>query len=320
MKQMIACLAALLASCTPDPAHAATLRAAPETLASVLASAKAGDRIVLARGTYGDITLPSRNHAEPVEVDAGAATVRSLTFRNTAGWRWRGGTVDSPPKPVAPPFPRDAVWRNVTIDNAHRIELAGVTLTGGHTGVLVTRGSSQVMLRENIATGLESDGFNIATATQVSLIGNVCRDFRPIPPIYDSAGKVLLKDGTHPDCIMMWSEPGKPPTSDITIIGNRAEGEMQGITHFWHPRLGRDKVYRVTARDNIVEVSFWHGIFLENTPGSVVRNNIVRTTPGATALGRPHLKVKAWLRTDPDADRCGNTVNGVAEKKCAISK
>lgn len=304
---------ALAAACS---AEAATLRAKPETLAATLKSAKPGDRIVLARGSYGDVTLPVADHAEPVEVEASAARLRSLTFRGTSGWRWIGGTVDSPPKPAEPPFPANTVWRNVMIDNAHRIELAGVTLTGGHTGVLVTRGSSHIVLRDNIATGLESDGFNVATATHVSLIGNVCRDFRPIPPLYDAAGKVLLKDGTHPDCIMLWSEPGKPPTSDITIIGNRAEGAMQGISHFWHPQLGRDKVYRVTARDNIVTVSFWHGIMLEHTPDSVVRNNIVRTLKGATAAGRPHLKVKAWLRTDRDADRCGNVVDGVAERRC----
>jgi hypothetical protein len=294
------------------PAHAATLRAAPNTFKGVLAGAKAGDTVVLARGSYGDVMLPARDHAKPVSIDARAAVVRSLTIRGTAGWRWTGGTVDSPP--LQPPHGAHTVWRNVMIDSAHRIELAGVTLTGGHTGVLVTRGSSDIVLRDNIATGLQSDGFNIATATRVSLLGNTCRDFRPIPPVYDGAR--MVKDGTHPDCIMLWSETGRPPTSDITIIGNRAEGAMQGIAHFWHPRLGRDKVYRVTARDNIVEVSYFHGIMLENTPGSDIRNNVVRTIKGATAAGRPSLRVKAWLRSDKEARRCGNTVDGVAEPRC----
>ena len=66
-----------------------------------------------------------------------------------------------------------------------------------------------VKARGNIATGLQSDGFNIATATKVSLIGNICRDFKPIASIYDAAGN-NIKDGTHPDCIQLWSEAGQP--------------------------------------------------------------------------------------------------------------
>lgn len=319
MTRFLVFLAALcLAACSAAPALAETLRANPTTLARQLATAKPGDVVVLDQNrVYGDVAVPVRDHAAPVEIVAFNTKVRSLTFRNTAGWRWLGGTIDSPLPPTVQPFPKNAVWRNAMIDNAHRIEIANVAFTAGDIGVLVTRGSSDVILRGNLFTGLRSDGVNIATATRVSLIGNTCRDFRPISPIWDAAGKVMLKDGTHSDCVMMWSEPGKAPTGDITIIGNRANGKMQGISHFYHPQLGRDKVYRVRVEDNDLTIfGQWHGIMLENTPGSIVRRNVVRTAPGSVAAGRPDLKPKVWVKTDADAVRCGNVVDAAADKSC----
>lgn len=298
---------AALAALVSFPVQAAQLRANPDTFAAVAKAAADGDTIVLARGYYGDVVLPIADHAQPVEIDASQTRARSLMIRGTSGWTWRGGTIDSPLPP--------AVWRNVMIDNARRIEIAGVTVTGGHTGVLVTRGSDLVTLRGNVFTGLQSDGINVATATHVSIIGNTCTDFRPLLAIYDAAGK-MVKDGTHPDCIMLWSEPGKPATSDILISGNTMRGAMQGIAHFWHPSLGRDKVYRVRAWDNEVEVSYFWGIALANTPGSDIRFNRVSTIPGAVDLARPTLKITAYFTSDPDAVRCGNVHNGIAENPC----
>ncbi len=306
---VIAALTGLALATCADRAAADTLRANPDTLRARLEAARPGDTVVLDQNAlYGDVTLPRRDHPTPVEIVAKGAQLRSLTVSGTAGWRWLGGTIDSPLPP--------AVWRNVTIEDARRIELAEVTLSGGHTGVLVTAGSSEVVLRGNIATGLQSDGFNIATATRVSLIDNICRDFKPVPSVW--RGDTLVTDGTHPDCIQLWSEAGKPPTSDIDIIGNRAEGLTQGIAHYWHPQMGRDKIYRVKAwRNEVIADGFWGGILLEGVAGADVRSNTVRAATGAKALGRPHLKVDARLTADADAVRCGNAVEGgKADKTC----
>lgn len=293
----------------------ALLRADAHTLRAVLAAAKPGDRIDLARGYYGDVVIPPADHAEAVTINATQTRARSLMLRGTAGWKWIGGTIDSPLPPTVQPFPRDAVWRNVMIDASKRIEIASATMTGGHTGVLVTRGSRDVVVRGCNFDRLQSDGVNIATAKRVKVIGNLFTDFRPIPPIYD--GKTLVKDGTHPDAVMLWSEKDQEPTSDIDIIGNRAYGLMQGISHFWHPNLGRDKVYRVRVHDNELDIGgYWHGIMLENTPESEAVNNRVSAIPGVPVPGRPDLVATPWLRTDPDALRCGNVVNGVAEPAC----
>lgn len=291
-------LACGLAVACALPAQAATRYATPSTLAFTLAQAQPGDTVALAFGNYGDVVLPVRNNRVPITIEASQATLRTLMIRGTAGWTWKGGKILTPLPPAA--------WRNVMIDNARRIEVSGVTLSAGHTGVLVTRGSSDIVLRNNIATGLQSDGFNIATATRVTLTGNSCTSFNPITPVFDAAGR-MLKDGTHPDCIMMWSEKGKPATSDITITSNRMSGKMQGITAFWHPTLGRDKVYRIKAIGNIVDVTYWHGISLDYAPGSEVRGNRVTSAAGARMLNYPYGPIRTWLKAN-EGVACGNSV------------
>ncbi|WP_375290996.1 hypothetical protein [Qipengyuania sp.] len=261
------------------------------TLAATLASAQPGDTVTLS-GKCGDISLPRRDNAKPITIDASDARVRSLTIRGTAGWVWLGGTIDAPLPPE--------VWVNVFIDGSKRIEVAGATLTGGKTGVLVTRGSEDITLRGNVAIGLQSDGFNIATAKRVHLLGNTCTAFKPIPPVYDGAR--LVKDGTHPDCVQIWSFPGQMTTSDINVIGNRIYGKMQGITNF-----GAAPPQNVRVMNNEVEVSYWHGIAMTNSPGSFVWNNVVRTIEGAKAPNYPYYNIKAGIRADT---QCGNVVDG----------
>ena len=102
---------------------------------------------------------------------------------------------------------------------------------GSKVGVTVTRGSEDIVLRDNIATGLLSDGFNVNWSKRVSLTGNTCHDFKPLLPVYDAAGK-QLSAGTHNDCIQLWSVEGQEPTSDITITGNTARDYMQGIGQY----------------------------------------------------------------------------------------
>lgn len=305
--------ACLLVVSSANCAQARVLPANPTNLVLALTQAQPGDTIRLAPGNYEDVNLPARDNRTAVTIDATGATLRTLTIRNTAGWTWRGGVIKTPLPPTA--------WRNVMIDNARRIEIAAVKLTGGETGMLITRGSEDIVVRNNIATNLRSDGFNIATARRVTLSGNTCSDFHPTPPIYDAKGK-LLKDGTHPDCIMMWSEPGKQPTSDITITNNRMTGTMQGISHFWHPKLGRDKVYRVVATGNIVNVTYWHGIMLDDTPGSIVQNNHVSSFPGSLMPNFPYAPIRTWLKASRGGTvACGNIVSdypkGEGTERCA---
>jgi nitrous oxidase accessory protein NosD len=269
------------------------LRAKPETFAAVARAAQPGDWIVLARGYYGDVALPKADHAEPVAIDASQSRARTLIIRATAGWTWLGGTIDTPP----------AAYRGVLIDGAQRIEIAGVYLTGGLTGAAVI-GSQDIMLRGNVVTGMQGDGFNVVASQRVRIIGNTLTDFRPGEAVWRDG--VLVKDAPHSDAIQLWSLSGREPTSDVLILGNRIEGRTQGITHFWHAAQGRPKVERVTVERNEVAVASWWGIGLRDTPGAVVRGNVVRTLANERGL-----QARIW--TDADAVVEGNVVDGVLD-------
>ena len=297
-------IAACADAAQPAAGHAANATATPANLRQVLEKARPGDVVTLEAGRYGNVALPKRDNAEPITVIARGAMLRSLIVRQTSGWVWRGGTIDGdlPPRQ----------WFDVTIDTAHRIEIAEVTLTGTMVGVTMMRGSSDIVLRGNTATGLQSDGFNVAGASSVQIIGNTCTDMKPIRPVYDAAGK-LLKDGTHNDCVQIWSPKGYP-VSNVSIIGNTLRGYMQGIGQY---NGSFEQTERVTVEDNDIELTnYWHGIYLLGVKGAVVRNNHVSAAPGARQANYPFYLLRPWIKTAPDAVRCGNVVNGEAERAC----
>lgn len=295
-----------LIACAPgeSPAVAADRPATPATLREVLAAARPGDRVVLAGGSYGDVSLPKTDHARPVVVDARRATLKSLRIQNTAGWTWQGGRIDGdlPPRQ----------YFDVAIDGARRIELRGVTLTGSMVGVTVTRGSEDILLKDNVATGLQSDGFNVNGGRRITLDGNSCADFRPILPIYDAAGK-LVKDGTHNDCVQMWSVAGQAPLSDIVVTRTRARGYMQGIGQYY----SGGPIRNLTVTDNDIEVRFWHAISFSDVQGAVVTGNRIRTEKGAKAANFPFQSIRSWLKiTGSDVRRCDNEVDGARDRGC----
>src|SRR4051812_6208708 len=72
--QLFAALAAcgFAAVATPARAHAADLQATPATFASVLASSKGGDRILLASGDYGTFSRVSKSSMVTITAQPGA--------------------------------------------------------------------------------------------------------------------------------------------------------------------------------------------------------------------------------------------------------
>ena len=287
----------LLAGCTTEPARAGTQRATPATLTAVLKAAKDGDTVVLARGSYGDVSVPRADHASPVTIDAARARLRTLTLRGTAGWRWTGGTIAAPPE----------AFRAVMIDNARRVELTDVRIADGLSGAQVIS-SQDVTLRGNTITGMIADGINVVASQRVKILGNTIAEFRPLEVVRDAGGRIV-KDAPHSDAIQLWSLAGKEPARDIAIIGNRISGKAQGITHFWHAAQGRPKVERVTVERNEVAVESWWGIGMLDTPGAIVRHNTVRTLANGKGL-------RARLLAEKNVIRCGNTVGDVSERAC----
>jgi hypothetical protein len=158
-------------------------------------------------------------------------------------------------------------------------------------------------LLQNTFARMRSDGVSMGEVRDGLIEGNECRDTR-------------IRDLEHPDCIQLWSRPRSPPTADIVIRNNRAEGATQGVFLGNHTRDGvNDGGFdRILIEGNELNVGFPNAIALVDGRASIVRNNKIRTFPGA--------QYQANINLRGDIVRCGNTVAsserkpGNVDKKC----
>lgn len=289
--------AVALSSFAPAPA---SVVANPATLAGVVAGAADGASIVLAAGDYGRVTLRERRFARPITLDARAARFEQLVLRNVSGVTVAGGTVQSPDDVLG-----------VFVDGSDHVTVGGMTVSGARVGITLRR-SKDVVLENNVLAGVRSDGINIGMSQRVRVEGNQCRDFHPASPTYDAAGK-MSRDGDHPDCIQGWSRPNDPPTADVTVIGNRADGTMQGV-FFGNAQTGGvdDGGFdRIAVKDNDLTVGMYNAIMLDSARSGLVTGNRVRGVPGARNPWRPHGEVTPWIRlARSEVTACGNQVQG----------
>ena len=267
------------------------------TLDTVLAGARGGDRIVLEPGNYGSVRFSKRVFRPPITVDASQAQFTEVIIRDSTGVHIDSGTVISPREQE----------RGMIIDFSRDVSISGMRFSGPRIAISVSR-SQDVAITRNVFDGVRSDGINVAGAQRVQLIGNECRNFNPIPAVYDRTGKIV-RDGDHPDCIQGWSIRGSPPTTDVTIIGNTALGFMQGI---FFGNAGQGGYDRIVVRDNRLQLSAFNGIFLQEARDSEVTNNMVRTLPGARMKQYPFRPVHTWIKVTGVRNRaCGNRVDNV---------
>jgi hypothetical protein len=270
---------------------------------ALVTAARPGQTIVLPAGDYGTLTIANRRFAQPIRIDARSARFTGIVIRSSQGIYVDGGTIIGPGRRSY----------GVQIHRSDNVRISNMTITGAHRGIVMAL-STNVQAVGNQLTGLISDGINVAQSQRVVVERNVCRNFNPEPAVYAENG-ALLDDGDHPDCIQGWSRPDAPPTGDVRVVGNRAEGYMQGVFFGNHVRDGiNDGGFdRVVIRDNSVTVSMPNGIVLASGRDSEVINNQVRTVAGAVAPNDPTRSVKANLRITNGVNVrvCGNVVSAV---------
>lgn len=274
----------------PDTAPAATLAVTPSTIDDVLARASNGDTIRLAPGDYGPIRLRGRNWAPAISIEAGEANLAGVKLETVTGFHWRGGHFDGGEV-------RGGGFAALRNSNDVRIEAA--TFTGFTRNGIAVDSSADIDIIGNKFSDSGSDGIQIGQSRRMTIDGNSCVAFKPT-------------EKAHPDCIQMWSRPTSPPTADIIIRNNVMNGRMQGISLFNHKRKGVDDggFDRITIIGNDVAISdFYHGIVAYSCRDCLIRDNKVRTLPGANP------KIHAWLRMvdSGTAKLCANTVGGSSD-------
>jgi Periplasmic copper-binding protein (NosD) len=267
---------------------------------AMVANARAGQTLTLPAGNQGTLLIVNRNFSQPVRINASGSRFTAIVIRNSSGITIEGGSVVGP----------GGRSYGVHIDQSNGIRIANMAISGAHRGIVMGK-SREIQIVNNQLVGVIAEGINIAQSQRVLVQGNVCRDFNPTVATYAANGS-RITDGDHPDCIQAWSRPGWAPTGEVSIIGNTADGEMQGIYFGNMMRNGvNDGGFdRVSIRDNRVRVSYSNGIVLAGARNSEVVNNHVLTVPGSVSTRDPSRTINAMLRITAAVNvrACGNVV------------
>ena len=302
-------LLALALSLAASPAAATNLAATPATVNAVIADARPGDTIRLAPGDYGKLELRKLSWDSPVTILASGANFSAIALRNVQGVTIEGGTVNGP----------GGQSFGVHLVAVSNVTVGGMTVSGAHRGVVVAE-SRDVRISRMRLDGLISDGINIAYSWRVRVDGNSCSNFRPNKAVWENG--VMVRDGDHPDCIQAWSRTESEPVSDLEIVNNRIDGDMQGIGLFNTVRDGVSAggFDRVLIEGNVIRVGFPHAIAMYSGRDSIIRNNTVSALPGAVlpSNGQP-VRATITVKWGRDNLVCGNrmeTPTAEATKRC----
>lgn len=331
MLRLITCLTVLALA---SPSAAASLLASPSTFDGVLARARAGDVVVLAPGDYTGVSLANRTFSPALTLEADKARITGLRLRRVDGLVIRGGEFGLPAAVNHPRTGLPVYGAAIRMDDVRNVAVldprmlgpggtqegspfgegygvfvvrgAGVKVEGGvfrgfKSGVVLSRVEG-FRLARNAFTYMRSDGIQVGESRKGLIEANTCGDTR-------------VRDKEHPDCIQLWSRPTSPPTADVTIRGNRAKGDTQGIGLFNVVRNGVDDggFDRILIEDNDVLGGHPHGIALMSGRDSIVRNNRVDTIPGSRWRTSINL-------VGGDVTRCGNKVAAAAGRPAMVDK
>ena len=331
------CAALTTLAGTGCSASAETRTASPLSLPAVIALARAGDMIRLAPGVYEGVRISPRRYEQPLILDARQATLIGVRVTGVSGLSIQGGTFRLPEPRQNEQSGKFDFGSALRMRQVTRVKVSGATFVGPGTGEavaeprygegygLVVDEGGEVEVSDSAFRGLKagvilrriegfrvvgnrfqemrSDGVQVAESRKGLIEANTCRGTR-------------IRDKEHPDCIQLWSRPPSPPTSDIVIRRNRADGHTQGIGMFNHVREGVDDggYDRIVIEDNDIAISLPQGIALSAGRDSIVRNNRVRTLSDA--------RHRAGINVSSEVLRCGNFIAagagkpGVKEKPC----
>ncbi|WP_310498645.1 right-handed parallel beta-helix repeat-containing protein [Sandarakinorhabdus sp.] len=238
---------------------AAAIAATPVTLEGRIAAARPGDTITLAPGDYGLVTIRQRQFRPALTIAAGQARLQLHLFE-VAGIKLTDGQLTGSQTKGPPGYA-------LLVRQSADVEVLRGHYTDARQAIIIDR-SSDVTVRGAQITRMTIDGINIGNSQRVIVDGISCRDFTPLPT-------------AHPDCVQLWSRPGLPTTTDVTVRKSIAVGDMQGITAFNHLKRGDLGFDRVRFLDNQVEGAYPQGIALYDGRDSEVTGNVTRTRPGA---------------------------------------
>lgn len=298
LKKLLLAVAAL--AMAAGPIQAATLPATPETLQAVLAAARPGDTVRLAKGTYAWVNFSKRTFKPRLTFDATKATITAASYsREVDGLTIKGGLwLNNMPL-------RFDVSKNITISDATFI---GAEPRNGN-GLMFMEAANVKVLRsrfDQFATGawlydvngyeLDENEFSLMRSDAMqapgSRKGRITRNY-----VHDT--KLGPTGQEHPDAFQAWSMVGKPPIADLYIGSNRFAGPMAGIDFTDSANGGID---RLVIEENFIFGGLRAAILVSGGRDVKVTGNVIGTWPGSAN----HSLID--IVTSTGVTRCGNTV------------
>lgn len=257
-------------------------------LNAALQTAKGGDTILLAPGSYAGISIRGVNFADGVTIASknpdAPALILGLAVRDSSGVTFEGLEFVSDP----------AVAQAATVQGSSDIAFNNVLFHGSidgnpqnDSGGLLVRSSSDVRIADSefhelywgvghldvvglTITGssfhdLRMDGIRGGGSSDVLISRNTFTDFKPVT-------------GDHPDAIQFWTSNTTAPARDIVISENviiRGEGGiMQGI--FLRDEAGGLPYEGVQILNNLVSGAMYNGLAVTGARHVVVEGNTVQ--------------------------------------------
>lgn len=285
-----------------EVSDAAGLRAALDRLED-------GGTIALAPGDYGDLRIEGRSTTAPtriVSADAARPAVfSSVHVEDSRNLAFADFTVRHALEPGGPSH-SDAIT-GFLLRNVQYAEVRGLTLTGSVDGDLTNDGIGAavrdsativfagnrchdlmrcavfhtvqgLVVRENTARFIRSDGLNFAAVSDVLIENNDLAAF----PIQHGDPR---KGGDHKDFIQFWTNGTTGSNRNVVIRGNtliEVGTRTQGI--FIRSETGVLNE-NFLIEDNIIYSSSYHGLTVGGVRNAVVRNNTVIGKPDRTVAG-----------------------------------
>ena len=296
-------------------------------LDSALRSVGGGDTILLASGTYGDLSLKEK-FSQTVTIasaDPGRpAVINAMMLRGAANVELKGLKFDyAPGKSDDSPFwiegARGVTLVDVNIEgqrsgpygvgiglrvkNSQDVQLVNSEVADFRNGLSFTNSSNVKVLNTDFR-GMSNDAMLLGGMTNMLIQGNDFRDMNSPPAI------------RHKDMIQFFTGSGSPASQDIVIRDNVISNpEASHGIFFTNPLANAGNLgalYRnVLIEGNDIRSGHTHGISINHGDGVTIRNNTVLQHPdvGSKApITIPLINV-SYLSTDIVIQ--GNTVASV---------
>lgn len=266
---------------------AITLVYTSEALLAALKTAKEGDVIKLAPGTYDHLVIRSSDFPNVTITSAdpnNRAVFSDLMIKYASGLNFNG--IDmvasaSSPNNVFQVFGS----KNISFDH---ISVSGPDNlgSGNEKSAFMIRSSSDVTVSNSEFHHLWH-GINMLDNNGVTIVGNNFHDIRTDGVRGGGNSDLIISSNIftdfrpnaadHPDAIQLWSTNAVDPGRNITIADNlivRGDGSpVQGI--FIRDTFGQMPFENVTITGNLVMGGLYQGIALKGVDGAAVKGNQV---------------------------------------------